>query len=328
MAVGAAYFGNRIPRHVAEDMRDLAQRGFTGVLHTFSENDLAHYPGTIRQIVEISREVRLEVQLSPWGVGGIFGGEAETGFTARYPETAQVLNTGRPVAAACPNQPAFREFVRGWAEAAVDTGAERVFWDEPHWPSPVSYGAPKGAWSCRCNRCRSGFEDRYEEPMPEELTGEVREFRRFSLVSFLADMLGHVAGRGGRSTVCLVPPTGTRAPPPDWEEVAGLEGLDTLATDPYWERFGQPVDPWVGYWSQTARRLAERNGARGQVWIQAFGIGPERADEVRGAVRAARDAKIDDLWAWGYEACGHMDGLGTREPDRVWAVVTEALTRR
>jgi hypothetical protein len=75
------------------------------------------------------------------------------------------------------------------------------------------------------------------------------------------------------------------------------------------------------------RQLAERNGARGQVWIQAFGIRPERADEVRGAVRAACDAGIDDLWARGYEACGHMDGLGTREPDRVWAVVTEALTR-
>jgi hypothetical protein len=326
MAIGAAYFGNRIPRHVAEDMSDLAERGFTGVLHTFSENDLAYYPGTIRRIVEISREAGLEVQLSPWGVGGIFGGEAETAFTARHPEAAQVLSTGRPLAAACPNQPAFRDFVRGWAEAAVATGAERVFWDEPHWPPPARYGAPSEAWTCRCDLCRRGFEERYEKPMPQEQTTEVEEFRRSSLVGFLAEMLGHVAGRDGRSTVCLVPPTGTGDPPPDWDEVAGLEGLDTLATDPYWARFGQPVDPWVGHWSRAARRLAERSGARGQVWIQAFGIGPERADEVRAAVRAAREAGVDDLWAWGYEACGHMDGLGTRDPDRVWAVVTEALT--
>lgn len=328
MGIGVAYFGNRIPRHVAEDMRDLASRGFTGVLHTFSENDLAHYPGTVRRIVEISREAGLEVQLSPWGVGGIFGGEAETAFTARYPEAAQVLSTGRPLVAACPNQPAFREFVRGWAEAAVSTGAERVFWDEPHWPSPARYGAPAGAWTCGCDRCRSGFEERYGKPMPHRPTTEVEEFRRSSLVGFLAEMLGHVASQDGRSTVCLVPPTGTGDPPPDWGEVAGLEGLDTLATDPYWERFGQPVDPWVGHWSRIARRLAERNGARGQVWIQAFGIGPDRAEEVRAAVRAARDAGVDDLWAWGFEACGHMDGLGTRDPDLVWAVVTEALTGR
>jgi hypothetical protein len=162
--------------------------------------------------------------------------------------------------------------------------------------------------------------------MPEGPTHEVEEFRRTSLVEFLGEMLEHVTGLGGRSAVCLVPPTGTGDPPPDWEEVADLEGLDTLATDPYWERFGQPVDPWVGHWSRAVRELGERSGARGQVWIQAFGIGPEREEEVRAAVRAARDAGVDDLWAWGYEACGHMDALGTRDPGRVWDVVTEALT--
>ena len=38
MGAGVAYFGSRIPRHVAADMQELAARGFTGVLHTFSEN--------------------------------------------------------------------------------------------------------------------------------------------------------------------------------------------------------------------------------------------------------------------------------------------------
>jgi hypothetical protein len=41
--VGCSYFGVRIPRHVERDMVDLAARGFTGVLHTFSENDLAYF---------------------------------------------------------------------------------------------------------------------------------------------------------------------------------------------------------------------------------------------------------------------------------------------
>ena len=43
MSVGCAYFGVRIPRHVERDMADLAALGYTAVLHTFSENDLAHY---------------------------------------------------------------------------------------------------------------------------------------------------------------------------------------------------------------------------------------------------------------------------------------------
>ena len=35
---------------------------------------------------------------------------------------------------------------------------------------------------------------------------------------------------------------------------------------------------------------------------------------------------MEDLWTWGYEACGHMSHLGTREPETVWNVLTEALT--
>ena len=51
MAVGSSYFGVRILRHVARDLEDLARRGYTGVLHTFSENDLAYYRGTMGRIV-------------------------------------------------------------------------------------------------------------------------------------------------------------------------------------------------------------------------------------------------------------------------------------
>jgi hypothetical protein len=32
--------------------------------------------------------------------------------------------------------------VRSWADAAIETGADRIFWDEPHWANPLSFGAP------------------------------------------------------------------------------------------------------------------------------------------------------------------------------------------
>ena len=38
------------------------------------------------------------------------------------------------------------------------------------------------------------------------------------------------------------------------------------------------------------------------------------------------DSPQVDLWAWGHEACRHMDGW-IRDPDRVSGVVIEALTR-
>src|SRR2546423_3878780 len=87
---GCSYFGVRIVRHVRRDLADLAARGFSGVLHTFSENDFAYYRGTMREIVEASHDVGLTVQASPWGLGRTFGGEAESRWGTFHPEEGQV----------------------------------------------------------------------------------------------------------------------------------------------------------------------------------------------------------------------------------------------
>ena len=52
MSSGCSYFGVRIVRHARRDMVDLAARGYTGVLHTVSENDLAYYRGTMAEIFD------------------------------------------------------------------------------------------------------------------------------------------------------------------------------------------------------------------------------------------------------------------------------------
>ncbi|HUG83841.1 MAG TPA: hypothetical protein VMM13_04710 [Euzebya sp.] len=75
MAIGVAYFGSRILRHVTADMADLVARGFTGVLHTFtgvlhtfSENDLHWYRDQMARIIAASHTEGLEVQVGPWGL--------------------------------------------------------------------------------------------------------------------------------------------------------------------------------------------------------------------------------------------------------------------
>src|SRR5260370_22618667 len=112
-------------------MADLAARGYTGVLHTFSENDLAYYRGTMREIVDASHAAGLMVQLGPWGLGRTFGGEAESRFVALHPEACQVLDDGRRVAAACLNDPSYRAFCKAWADAPLEAGAGSFFWVEP-----------------------------------------------------------------------------------------------------------------------------------------------------------------------------------------------------
>ena len=160
MSIGTAYFGNRILRHVAADMEGLAADGFTGILHTFTENDLAYYRESMGRIVEASHAAGLEVQIAPWGVAQMFGGEAESRFTAFNPDAGQVLDDGRATPAGCPNNPAVRSFVRSWADAAIDTGADHVFWDEPHWVHPEHFGLDPGRWGCRCRHCQDRWAER------------------------------------------------------------------------------------------------------------------------------------------------------------------------
>ncbi len=323
MAIGCSYFGNRILRHVATDMEGLAAAGFTGVLHTMSENDLAYYRGTLGRMVTLSHQAGLEVQVGPWGLGRVFGGEAETHFGAVHPELGQVLDDGQRVAAGCLHQEGFRAFVRSWAAAAVETGADRIFWDEPHWAHPSHWGAAEERWGCRCNVCRARFRDSYGSDMPGELTPEVVAFRDAGLVEFIGDVVAHVASLGGRSTVCILPHTIA-----DWSVVAGLSGLDTLATDPYWQAGGHPVVDYVGRYARRVVGAAATAGVGAQLWIQGYRLGPEDEGDIRAAVATARAEGVEDLWTWGYEACGHMSYLGTREPERVWAVLTDALTGR
>jgi N-acetylmuramic acid 6-phosphate etherase len=293
MRAGCAYFGVRVPRHAARDMDELAALGYTAVLHTFSENDLAHYRATMAEIVAASHRAGLEVQASPWGVGGTFGGEAESRFVAEHPEACQVAGDGRRLPAACFNHPAYRAFCREWADAALEAGVDYVFWDEPHWREPEG---------CRCDVCR------------------LRGGAESSLVDFLGELLAHVRRRGGRNTVCLLPLPG------DWDAVAALPGLDVLATDPYWNCFGEQAEPFVSRYVELLTATAGAHGVAAQLWLPSFRLDARDIPDLQQAVATARAAGIDDLWTWGFEACAHMSSLATEDAGAVWAAVTSALT--
>jgi N-acetylmuramic acid 6-phosphate etherase len=320
---GCSYFGVRIPRHVWRDMADLAARGYTGVLHTFSENDFAYYRGTMAEIVAASHSEGLYVQASPWGLGRTFGGEAESRWVAFHPEECQVLDDGRRVAAACVNSPAYRDFCKEWADWVLECGVDSVFWDEPAWVVPAHVGVDDpGRWTCRCDRCA----DRLGGPVPAELTPEVKRFREESVVGFLRELVGHVAARGGANTICLLPATEGTQGLADWDEVAGITGLGTLATDPYWKHWDESAGPFVRRFARLLREAADRYGIGAQLWVPSFGLDRDDIPELEAAVAGAREEGVDDLWTWGYEACRHMTHLATPDAPLVWEAASTALT--
>jgi len=322
---GCSYFGVRIPRHVRRDMDDLVARGYTGVLHTFSENDFAYYRDTMAEIVAISQAAGLTVQASPWGLGRTFGGEAESRWVAFHPEECQVLDDGRRVAAACLNSSAYRDFCKEWADWVLECGVDSVFWDEPAWVVPVHVGVDDAErWTCRCDRCA----ERFGGPVPAERTPEVQAFREASVVDFLREMLAHVSERGGSNAICLLPSTEGTQGLADWDDVASLPGLATLVTDPYWKHWEGSAESFVRRFARLLRETADRHGVGAQLWVPSFGLDSQDIPDLEAAIAAARDEGVDDLWTWGYEACRHMTHLATPDAPLVWEAVSEALTDR
>jgi hypothetical protein len=325
MSIGTSYFGNRIVRHVAADMEALAARGFTGVLHTYTENDLTYYRSTMNEIVRRSQEAGLEVQVGPWGVCRMFGGEAESSFVPANMELGQVLETGRQVPAGCPNQPRVRAFVHEWIDAAIDTGADYVFCDEPHWTHPQHFGLDARHWGCRCGVCTGLYLERFGEAMPGELTPEVLQFRQDCMVEFIGDFVSYVAKQGVKPVICPLPHTEGPHGIADWSRLAALPGLHTLATDPYWKALREPLEPFVREYSRRVHDLAGQHDLVPQIWIQGFGIPAADAGDIATAVRIAREEGVEDLWVWGFEACGHMTTLAPDDPEAVWETTVEAL---
>jgi N-acetylmuramic acid 6-phosphate etherase len=146
------------------------------------------------------------------------------------------------------------------------------------------------------------------------------------VTDFLREMVAHVAGHGGRNTICLLPLTEGPHGVSDWDAVAALPGLSVLATDPYWKNFEEPAGPFVGRFAQLLAETAARHGVEAQLWLPSFGLTRADIPDLEAAVASSRAAGIDDLWTWGYEACAHMTKLATPDAPLVWEAVTATMT--
>jgi hypothetical protein len=332
MEKGTSYFGVRNLAHAERDLDRFADAGLSAVLHTYSERDQKFYTGTMTDVVAASHDRGFTVYVNPWGVGRVFGGEALSEFVGRYPDARQVLSTGDSTHAACFNHPRFREFVREWTRDAAGLGADVLFWDEPHWFLPGWYdGYPDDAWSCRCEHCRSQFGSAFDEPMPTEETEAVTTFREESLLDFLEEMMAVAREEGAENAVCLLPSEDGGHGLRNWAQLAEIDHLDVLATDPYWSAFGTDDSPgeFVGTFTDRVVALADDHDLDSQIWIQGFGLDgtDETVEAVRTATRTAIAGGVDSVFMWGYDGCASISHIASERPEAVWNAYLEELSR-
>ncbi len=327
MKTGVSYFGNRIPEHYRRhDLPEIVASGCTYVLHTFSENDLQFYRGAVGEMVALTKQAGLEAYVDPWGLGGLFAGEAFSDFLPRNLDSWQVTAGGLSVPMACPRAPRLQELVRRWIDAAVDTGADVLFWDEPHLSIPEGAAFGGDEWTCRCALCQAAYEQRYGEPMPDRLTPTVAEFREDTVVGFLESVCRYGAERGAKNAACLLPFDDVAHGITHWEKVAAIRELDVLGVTPFWHLWDKDVTEFVGQWSRKVVALCEAHGLEPQVWLQAFLIGAGREGEIGRAAEVAYEAGARNVAAWGFRACEHMSSLRCERPDEAWRVLGQSFT--
>jgi hypothetical protein len=322
---GAAYFGNRFLSHAEEDLARMAEC-CDYVVHTFSEDDVHFHKKVLSQIFAATRRRGMEVWADPWGLGGVFGGEALSRFLLDHPDDWQVLSDGRRVPAACLNRRAFRDFVLEWVHTVQNAGAQVILWDEPH--IYFRWGLEwDGIYSCVCPACQSLFREKFGRRLPLRLDAEAEEFRRQTITGFLTEMM-EGAHRGKLvNALCLYAYEGHDAYDKIWTALSTLAPLDIFGCDPYWRwpPFQNPPAAHVERFSKKTVDAGRSLGRGSQVWIQAMRLPRGAEPEIEAACQAAARAGATHLAAWSYDGGALLDTVLAEDPARVWATVAQAF---
>lgn len=315
-----SYFGNRYLDHFQRDLEEIVEHGFNCIVHCATEADLEWGLSRLGEIFAATKEAGMECWADPWGLGGVFGGEAHSGFLGRNPDALQRSNTGETLPHACLRNPGFLRFVREWVDAMASAGAETIFWDEPH----VATTAP-GRWACACEFCREAFGG----PFPETLTDEVLDFRIRTSIVFLDEMSKRAAGKGLRNSVCLYPLEEEDARSmgiPPLLEVARLEAVGDVGVDPYPVfRMARPLsefdaEEFVGGWAKRLGEVASETGVTVHNWVQGFLL-PEGFEYlVEECAEASRRNGVPDLGFWGFRAAEATSLISPGDASKVWEV--------
>ena len=263
--------------------------------------------------------------MNPWGLGRTFGGEAESRFVTMNPDACQVLDDGRRVAAACLNHPRYRAFCAEWADAALEAGADLVFWDEPHWVVPEHVGVDDPTrWSCTVRRLSRALRPR--------LPGGPRR-RGARLPRGVARRLPR---RAHRARACARRPQ-HGLPAPRGRGRARRARLGRRRRRFRASTSSRPIPTGRASTRRPARSFAASRSSssrRRPATVSPRSSGCPRSasraadiPDLEDAVSAARAAGVERVWVWGYEACAHMSHLATPDSLEVWERACRAARR-
>ena len=331
---GVSYFGVRRLKLARQDLDDMARHGATYVVHMLSELDWSYYYETMREIVRTTHQAGLKAWIDPWGLGYVFAGDCDSPYVAAHPEVSQIDQLGKVLPGACPNRPEFMAFAKRWTDAALDLGADMLFWDEPHLYLPEWF-QQSGRWGCRCPTCRSLYKERFGEDMPtsEEDAG-VMAFKAETLMNFLRELLSYAKRQGARNAITVLPENYQKKGLLDWQAIASLDCVDNLGTDPYpfpsyanQLNFGDHWREYVLEYTDRIVKLTEEHHLENHLWVEGFSLPNDDFGYLDQVMDLAMDRGIQNLAVWGFDGHRDMSAFACENPDKVWQQIGEGFRR-
>ena len=327
LRLGAAYHGNRMPKHAREDLLDMATHGMDMVVHMFSHTDWDRHKMIMKDILSMSEEAGLECWVDNWGLAGPPGDKSH--FLSYYPDSHMYYSNGDmdPVRV-CVNSPDFRRFTKEWIDTVHFIGGRTIFWDEPHMPQKTVGG--KMYYGCTCNRCRKLFEEKYHRPMPEAADADAENFGTDSIVDYFREITAYSASKGMKNVVCVM--LGSYGMNLDVvDKICSLPYIDNIGSDPYWiyEKRDNPELSVYNFVYQGAKKnieIANRFKKDHNIWIQTFDNPRGQEEDIVVAAEAAYDAGARTIIAWGYYGSSSND-YSAKNPALTWAKTCEAMQR-
>lgn len=315
LELGVAYHGNRILKHVEDDMLDIVKHNMNLVVHMYTHNDLVRNKKLMTDIFKATTDLGLDFWVDNWG---LMGGPGDPAHILQYhPDSHRVFSNGEvdPLFI-CFNSEHFHKFTKDWIDAVGEAGGKKLFWDEPHFTTKDN-----GAYACCCPRCREKFFDKYGKDMPDTVTEEVEEFRIDTLKDYFGDVTEYAHKYGMYNISCLqtISLQWTRA-------MLEIPYMDNFGTDPY--EFATADNIYDYIYDSTQRIISQTTpaGKDNHMWIKTFRNPAGTEDDIFHATDAAYDAGARSIIAWSFRGgspCDyHSDNI-----EKVWHTTGEAMRR-
>lgn len=315
LKLGVAYHGNRMRKHISEDMLDISKHNMNTVVHMYTHNDMDRHNKIMREIFDITKSYGLEVWVDNWGIAGTPGDKCH--FLGFHPESRRVYSDGSidPIRV-CFNSPAFVAFSKEWIEFVKEAGGEVLFWDEPHLKSNKS-----GAYACYCPVCQSIFKEKYGYDMPAEINKDVLAFQNYTVANYMKIVSEYAHSMDMKNSTCIEP--GHLA---YLDEIIKLPYIENIGTDPYWPG-GKGVE-YSHVYTKTkpfVDRITE-SGKDSHIWLKTFCIEEGCEEEIYLAADAAYDAGARTILAWAYRG-SEANNATCDNCEMVWNITGDAMRR-